>query len=62
MAKVTIELRPSERKALQKAAYLDRRKVDAQAAHLVRRELERAGFLEIETPLDTPLEPANAPA
>jgi hypothetical protein len=61
VAKVTIVLRPSERKALQKAAYLDRRKVDAQAAHLIRIELERIGLLPSE-PRQLEAETANASA
>jgi hypothetical protein len=45
MTKLTIELRPSERKALREIAYLERRDLHDQAAHLVRCELARRGLL-----------------
>jgi hypothetical protein len=45
MAKVTIELRPCERRALQKAAYQERRRVADQAAYLVRLALQMQGVL-----------------
>ena len=45
MAKLTIDLRPDERQALEKAAHNDRRAPRDQAAVIVVRELERAGLL-----------------
>ena len=59
MAKLMIELRPSERKALQRSAYDERRKVQDQAAHFIRLELARRGVV-LPTQLDA--EPANVQA
>jgi hypothetical protein len=63
VSKVTIELRPSERKAIKDLAYLERRKPQDQVAHLVRCELERRGLVPQRLPVADPaLEPAHAGA
>lgn len=63
MPKLTIQLRPSERKALRESAWQERRRIDEQAAHLVRLELQRRGLLPSDGPVsEANMEPASATA
>ena len=60
MTKLVIDLRPSEKKALQRLAYDERRKIDAQAAHLVCCELARRSLWQLPSEPAVELEVANA--
>jgi hypothetical protein len=54
---IRINLSKDELQALEKLAWRERRRVETQAALIVRRELERAGLLPAVVPTPTETEP-----
>jgi hypothetical protein len=59
VSKLTIDLRPSERKALKRLAYDERRKVQDQAAHLLRQKLAESGLLVLPAEMGTNAQEAD---